>query len=256
MTAAPELPGGYRLVALETTDSTNAHAARLALAGEAKPGEVTVVWALEQSAGRGRFDRVWTSPPGNLYCSFLSVWDGAVADAAKSGFAAGLAVRDTVAEFAPKDCEVTLKWPNDILINGAKAGGILLESRAQGGRVWLIVGIGLNLASHPEGTPYPATSLAAAGAEVAPGETLASLCRHFQDWRGRWRREGFEVLRAAWLDAAAGLGGSLAVDLGDETVTGVFSGLGADGALILETASGSRSISVGDVFFPAPETKD
>jgi BirA family transcriptional regulator, biotin operon repressor / biotin---[acetyl-CoA-carboxylase] ligase len=245
---APLLPPFFRLVSFAELDSTNEEAKRRAAAGE---GEGTLVWALAQTAGRGRRGRAWVSPQGNLYLSILLRPDGPAGAAAQLGFAAALAVGEAILPLLPERANLGYKWPNDVLIDGRKAAGILLESQAAGlGRVdWLVVGIGVNLDAYPEGTDYPATSLRAVGAlPVTVEAMLEAIVRHFHSWYGRWKQGGFAPLRAVWLARAHGLGGTIRVRLLGSEMSGVFAGLDEAGALLLEDGTGHRRVPVGDVF--------
>ena len=139
-----------------------------------------------------------------------------------------------------------MKWPNDVLADSRKLAGILLES----GPDWLAIGIGINLAGHPEGTEFPATSLAALGAAPpAPEEALTVLAARFAHWYDRWMKDGFEVLRAAWLARAPEVGALIRARLPHETRHGLFEGIDASGALLLREPSGVRAIAAGEVFF-------
>ncbi|MGH6953359.1 MAG: biotin--[acetyl-CoA-carboxylase] ligase [Alphaproteobacteria bacterium] len=249
MTGALQLPPAFRLVAFDSLDSTNREAARLAARGGAHG---TIVWAREQTAGRGRRGRHWSSPRGNLYCSLLLRPDRPARAAAQLGFAAGLALAEALERHLPEGVSLALKWPNDVLIDGRKAAGILLEGSAPAaGRLdWLVLGVGVNLTSFPEDADYPATSLAAAGAGTTPpAEVLERFAAAFLGWSERWHTDGFASLRLAWLGRASGVGGPATVRLEGETVAGRFAGLDESGALVLELDDGSRrSVSVGDVF--------
>jgi BirA family transcriptional regulator, biotin operon repressor / biotin---[acetyl-CoA-carboxylase] ligase len=239
------LPAFFALHHFFEIDSTNDEARRRAAAG-APAG--LVIWADRQSAGRGRQGRAWQSPPGNLYCSILLRPDKPASEAAQLSFAAALAV----CEALPGVGAVRCKWPNDVLIGDKKTAGILLESEAAGDKVAaLIVGFGINLKSHPEGTETPATSLAALGIRTTPGAVLGELCRHFLTWYETWRDQGFAPLRQAWLGRAHSLGSEIRVRYGAFETFGRFVDLDASGALILETSEGRRHISAGDVFATA-----
>jgi BirA family biotin operon repressor/biotin-[acetyl-CoA-carboxylase] ligase len=154
--------------------------------------------------------------------------------------------------FAP-GAQMRVKWPNDVLAGGNKIAGILLESASQGGEAptWLAIGIGANLAMHPEGTEFPATSLKALGAAPPlPQDALLHLAANFARWYEVWRGEGFAVLRDAWLARAMGLGTRIRARLATEETTGVFEGIDETGALILRESAGSvRRIAAGEVFF-------
>jgi BirA family biotin operon repressor/biotin-[acetyl-CoA-carboxylase] ligase len=141
---------------------------------------------------------------------------------------------------------ILFKWPNDLLIERRKIGGILIEAEAEGA----VVGLGVNVASAPEGTPYPATSLVEAGREgLDVRDLLVEVCRAFETWYVRWQREGFAPIREAWLARAAGVGEPISVRTGEGEVAGVFAALDEEGALVLETKGGSRRIKSGEVFF-------
>lgn len=241
------LPPFFRLAAFDTLASTSDEARRLARDGAP---EGTLVTAKIQTAGRGRQGRSWVSPPGNLHASLLLRPQVPMARAAQLGFAAGLAVADAIGAFAPK-AAVTLKWPNDVLVDGRKAAGILLESEgnAAGQVAFVVVGIGVNLAASPPDTEFPATSLkAAAGRAPTPEAFLAALAPALALWYERWRVRGFAALRRAWLERAAGLGQALRARLPGETVEGRFAGLDDDGMLLLDGPQGQRRIAAGDVF--------
>lgn len=248
MTAAPRLPGAFQLVALDRVDSTNEEARRLAETG-APAG--TVVWALSQTAGRGRRERVWRSPAGNLYFSLLLRPIVPAVRAMQCSFIAANAVADAVQAVLPEPQRVACKWPNDVLIGGRKVAGILLEAAAgEGGRLsWMVIGIGVNIADHPRDTEFPATSLAAeGGAGVnAPG-MLERIMSGLDEGLEAWAEEGFAPVRKAWLARAFGLGERIRVRLEKETLEGIFAALEPDGTLVLREAGGERRIAAGDVF--------
>jgi BirA family biotin operon repressor/biotin-[acetyl-CoA-carboxylase] ligase len=236
---APVLPDGWTLVALDSVGSTNDEAAQLADAGAP---EGTVVWSREQTGGRGRRGRHWASPAGNLYTSTILRPDCAASRAAELGFAAALAVADIV----PAGREVRVKWPNDVLVDGGKIAGILLESAVgQTGQVQHVVaGIGVNVGFAPQlpEMRYPGSALGGS-VEAALEKLAAALAARLAEWR----REGFETVRAAWLARAGPIGAEVDVKLGTELVRGRFAGLDREGALLLETAAGPRKIVSGEL---------
>ena len=249
MNAAPAWPEGYALKHFEVIDSTNEEARRLALAGERGP-----VWiaADRQSAGRGRRGRNWESPTGNLAATlFLRPAKPAV-DCAQLSFVAAIAASDMVTRYAGS-AAVRVKWPNDVLADGNKIAGILLESASAGGDRpdWLAVGIGVNLSVYPEGTEFPATSLSALGiAPPAARDALTGLAAAWAKWYEVWLQRGFGEIRDVWLSRAAGLGTRIRARLQNEETHGVFEGIDATGALILrESLDRTRTISAGEVFF-------
>jgi len=246
-----ELSSFYRLVRHERIDSTNEEAKRLATA-DAPQG--TLVWAGEQTAGRGRRGRGWVSPAGNLHISLLLRPNCPPAVACQVNFAAGVALAEALADFLPAGKTASLKWPNDVLVGGAKVSGILLEaSAAADGMIdWLVVGVGVNVVQAPTGTPYPASSLHREGArDVTVEDLLKAFARRFQSWYERWQTEGFEPVRTRWLGCARGLGEPIEVRLERETLHGRFADLDASGALALELADGRRrQVTAGDLYFP------
>ncbi len=249
MSAAPAWPSGYALKSFETIDSTNEEARRMAAAGH---GGATWITAVRQTAGRGRRAREWESPSGNLFATLLIDPQKPVAECAQLSFAAAIAVADTVSCHAG-GAEVRVKWPNDVLVGGRKIAGILLESASSGAGAphWLAIGIGINLARHPDGTEFPATSIAALGREPpSPRETLSELASQFAKWYEMWALRGFGPIHDAWLARAAGLGTRIRARLTHEEVWGVFEGIDDTGALLLRVEQGRvRSIAAGEVFF-------
>lgn len=248
-TAIPPIPPTIDLIRLGDVGSTNDEARRLAASG-ARDG--TLVRADSQNRGRGRQGRNWDSPPGNLYMSLLLRPDVAPGRALQLGFVASLSIAEAIAAGAPATGDVQVKWPNDVLVNGGKVCGMLLESsmKADGSAVeWVVIGMGINVKAAPDGTAWPATSLAAEGMDVTPGDLLRAIVQRIESWRGRWRDEGFSPVREAWLARAAGLGGPVVARLPGETLAGTFSGLDETGALLLDLeAGGRRHIAMGDVF--------
>lgn len=238
---------------LDTCASTNAEARERALSGERGP-----LWIAtrEQTAGRGRRGRAWTGLDGNLFTTGLYTLSGPAALAGELSFLAALAAAE-VCDIALADrARTKVKWPNDLLVDGRKACGILLESGpAPGGGLWVAVGIGLNLVHHPEDAERPAISLKAAGASLDRETALDHLVDRFETWRERWVTNGFGPVRDGWLVRAHGLGEACEVRLASETLHGTFADLGPDGALRLDLDGGGRRyISAGDVFFPTGHT--
>ncbi len=238
---------GVRLVTLATIGSTNVEA--LARAREGERGPLWVV-ARSQTGGKGRRGRVWVSPPGNLYASLLLGDPAPPARLAQLSFVAALAVHDAVTELAPMlGPRLALKWPNDVMCDGRKLCGILLEGEGSGSAA-VALGIGVNCVQHPADAAYPATDLAVAGAHVPPETLFQVLSRTMLQRIAQWRRgEGFASLRADWLRRAEGLSGPIRARLHDYEVTGVFDTIDADGHLVLLRDDGTReTIAAGDVF--------
>lgn len=248
---------GVRLESLGTTGSTNAQARFRAQQGESGPLWIT---ATAQTQGRGRHGRTWISPPGNLYASLLLSDPSPFEHAPQLAFVAALALRDAVAlEAETLAPQLQFKWPNDLLLDGNKCAGILIEGEATpdgeaGKRFIVVIGIGVNCSSHPsagEGSaPFPATDLRAHGAATAPEQLFARLsatmCHRLAQWnRGR----GLPVILGEWLAHARGVGEPLVVRNSDTEMRGRFVGLDQSGRLIVEQADGNiAKIAAGDVF--------
>ena len=239
-------PAGYDRLILDQTDSTNEEARRRAPAA-------TPLWiaARKQTAGRGRMGRDWASPRGNLSATLLIGRDEAPGELAKLSFHASLAVADLLTHFAP-GAEIALKWPNDALLNGGKAAGILLENFGPGGghKANLAVGIGINLTNHPDPAEsrWPPTSLVVETGR-APGieEALLVLADRLDHWLGIG---DFATIRAAWLARAIHLGQRIEARMPDRTLTGIFEDVDAEGALVLRTSAGLQRIAAADIHLP------
>lgn len=239
-----EPPPAVRHVALETVASTNDEAFRLAREGASG---ITLVTAVSQGAGRGRLGRAWASPPGNYYGSFLVTPSQADARLSDIAFVAALAAAETCRAVLPADRRIEIKWPNDILVEGAKVCGILTETEAAAGRLRHVVsGIGINVASHPADAPYAVTALSR-HTSVEVDAVREHLSQRFARWYGIWLADGFAPVRAAWTTVAIGAGWPIQVRLGTEVLEGGFGGIDIDGALLLDAAAGRRRIVAGDV---------
>ena len=237
------LASGHPVRHFDRIDSTNLEARRLADDGERGP-----LWLVadEQTLGRGRLGRSWVSEPGNLYATFLFAIAAGPQAAAQVSFVAALAVHDMVTRLRP-ELSPRIKWPNDVLIGGAKFCGVLPEVVGET-PARIAIGCGVNLAHAPQGTPYPVTAL---GRDLAPATALeeldASLTRRLAQWdEGR----GFTTIRDAWSARALGLGGAVTATSGTRQLAGTFTALAPDGALLLAAADGTLTpIHSGEVSF-------
>src|SRR5882757_4309170 len=246
---------GYQLATFDSIGSTNAEALTRARDGERGP-----MWFVtsEQTAGRGRRHRPWIAHRGNLASSILEVLDVSPAVAATLGFAAGLALEAALGRVSIEaslrsagsdDMKFALKWPNDVLAGRQKLAGILLEAEAMpGDRLAVVVGIGTNVVAAPEGTPTPATSLAALGVNIGAEELFAVLSDCWVEFRGIWDQgRGFGEIRRLWLERAAGLGQRVAIHTGGTILEGTFDTVDEQGCMIVRTPDGKRvPISAGD----------
>lgn len=250
MSDLPQMPAGYSLQVFETIDSTNDELRRQTSNSDLASG--TVIWSKTQTAGRGRQKRVWVSEPGNVFCSVLFKPECDLASAAQIAFLPVLAAADALSEILGKKAPLRFKWPNDLLFNRKKVAGVLLESSAaqDGSPKWVIAGCGINLASHPLETQFPATNvLDETGDQIADELAVHAYVKSLARWYEIWSNEGFPPVRERWLSMAHVLEEPLRVMASNEQITGAFQDLDEQGALILKTEEGARRITVGDVYF-------
>lgn len=245
-------PEGVARHVLARTDSTNAEALRLA------PGLSGPAWimAREQTAARGRRGRGWATPGGNFAGTLILRPKGGPAGAAQLSFVAALALYDALGDACGPAARLAIKWPNDVLLNGGKVAGILLESAGAGASVQAVaVGIGVNLAVAPEtatlepGAVTPVSVLGETGHVVPPEEFLDLLAGAFARWQAQLDTFGFAPIRNAWLARAARLGEPIIARTGGTENHGIFEGIDDSGALILKTPSGRQIIPAADVYF-------
>ena len=250
---------GYRLFAFDTAGSSNAEA--MASAREGERGSAWFV-TTEQTAGRGRRQRAWIAPRGNLASSVLEVMNVTPAVAATMGFAFGLAHATALQlisieanqRLAGSDqLNYLLKWPNDILVRKQKLCGLLVEAEAVDGGLAVVAGIGTNIVAAPEGTPTPAVSLSALGVQISAEELFSAQSDAWVEFSGIWDKgRGFAEIRRLWLERAAGLGERVAINTGAVIVEGTFHTIDETGCLIVRTAEGKRMpVTAGEVYFGA-----
>jgi BirA family biotin operon repressor/biotin-[acetyl-CoA-carboxylase] ligase len=239
-------------IVLPEADSTNAEGFRRA-AGLAGP---TWILADLQTAGRGRRSRPWASPRGNFHGTLVLKPQEPPEEVALRSFAAALALRDALVALTGLPDALALKWPNDVLLNGGKLAGILLESQGLGGPdPVLCIGIGVNLIAAPDpsqvepGAVPPVSLLVETGLRVTPERFLDALAPAYADWETTFARQGFAPLRTAWLAHAARLGQPIRARTGAETRDGIFDTIDAQGNLILRMATGAVAIPAAEVFF-------
>jgi BirA family transcriptional regulator, biotin operon repressor / biotin---[acetyl-CoA-carboxylase] ligase len=242
---AVNIASPLRQIHCDVIGSTNAEALTRARAGDPGPLWIT---ARAQTAGRGRRGRAWTSPPGNLYATLLLGDPGPAAVAPQLSFVAAIAVHDAVLAAAGQHpISLMLKWPNDVLCNGAKLAGILIEG--EGRPLAVAIGIGINCKQHPTDTAYPATDLGEAGMDVSPAHLFDWLAPAMQRRLAQWDRgHGFASIRTDWLARAHAPGTELSLRLGDRESTGAFETMDEAGRLILRRPDGdTEAIMAGDV---------
>lgn len=208
-----------------------------------------MVIADRQEQGRGRLGRVWISKPGNLYASLALRNPCEIGTAFQLGFVAALVIRHSLSAIGARS--LSLKWPNDVLLDGAKISGILIEgSKLADGSFACVIGTGINLADHPSDTPYPATDLACEGIAISVDAFLPSYLRAWDEMLERFDGgRGFDRIRADWLVHAKGLGEGITVRGRDESRIGIFTGLDEDGRLLLDENGQVTPVVAGDVSF-------
>ena len=238
-------PEGYERVVLDTCESTNAEAMRLA------PSLSRPTWILarRQTGGRGRQGRGWATPEGNFAATLVMRPTGTAGWSALRSFMAANAVFETLALHVPRS-RLALKWPNDVLLDNGKVGGILLESASRDGQIdWLAIGIGLNLFETPSGVRDAAFPPVALGVEVDVECILTELAGIYATQEDILTRLGFGPIRESWLRHAARLGEIITARTPQEEFVGRFESIDEAGQLILSTPEGERRISAADVFF-------
>lgn len=246
--AEQAIRAGYRINSFETLGSTNNEA--MARAQQGDRGKLWIV-AARQTGGRGRQGRAWESPPGNVYASLLLIDPVAQSVAPQLGFVAGVALATAIARAAPSAAGITLKWPNDLVRDGAKLAGILVEGmRCPNGRFACVLGFGVNRMSHPADLPYAAIDLfSIAGDCPSVDAVVSALSVSLHEALELWDRgRRFEAIRATWLDHAHPRGAPMTVAAGNRRVSGRFDTIDGQGRLILNTDDGPVTVDAGDVF--------
>lgn len=249
MTRTPVLPSLYELVPHEVLDSAVAEARRLVAAGA---DEGTLVWVREQTAGKGRSGQPWASPRGNLYCALVLRPDYPFATAMQLNYVAAVALGTMLAGMAAPWTNLRYRWPNDVLLNSAKVAAVTLDAAATGAETldWLILGIAVNVKSHPADTIFPASNLIEeARAEVSEIDVLEGFSRHFLSWINRWAEEGFAPVLRAWMQRADNIGETREITVQGEVLSGTFTEVDELGAMVLQLDGGKRRlVTVGDYF--------
>lgn len=245
---------GHRLEYVAEIGSTNA-----VLLERARQGEHGPLWLVAdvQTSGRGRNAREWTSPEGNLYASVLLTDPAPPQHIAELSFVFSLALRDAVlaAAHLHDDASLTLKWPNDLMADGRKTAGLLLEGGQAGKVPYVVAGMGVNIVTHPEGTTHRATHLGAAGYRLDRDSLIAALTDAVAARLALWDRgANFARIRKDWLAVAYGLHRPLRVNTLSESFEGVFETVDEIGRLVVATSAGQKIVSAGEVFIlPVPD---
>lgn len=247
---AASVDPGAKLLIFDEIDSTNEEARRRAAKGDVTP---VYLMARTQTAGRGRRGREWMSLPGNLFLTYYGVTQKPPAEIALLGFAAGVALAEFCDSLLAAG-RARLKWPNDLMLDGRKAAGLLLESGAlPDGRNWFAIGVGFNLVASPGNVGQETAALTdlAPRATLAPETVANDFAERLASWAARLDREGFAPLRSAWETRAYGLGEAASVELNGQMLSGISRGLSPRGELMLELPNGEmRAVAAGDILFP------
>ncbi len=254
-----KVPPGYSLSSFEEIDSTNLEALRRADNGIEGP-----LWivAERQTRGRGRRGRDWITSQGNLFATLLLTQQGPAGVMSGLSFVAAVAVANMIEQLviqAKSPTQVRLKWPNDILLDNAKAGGILIETSGASSMqdaYAVAIGIGLNISAHPTQTlAYPTTDFAECGIKLNRNDVFEQLALSFDHCLSLWQHgAGFASIKQRWLEFGPSVGQELKVDTGVEVITGAFVGLQQHGELVLQLANGSQQVIVaGDITAIAPD---
>lgn len=215
-------------------------------AEEGAPNGLAVL-ARRQTAGRGTRGRAWTAPEGNLSLSFLLRHEAIETLVRVMPFLVAVAAHEALSSCLPH-ARLQLKWPNDIICDGAKLCGVLIERGGEPCSAWIVTGIGANLMTAPEIEGRKTVSVAALGARIAPEDLATRILEQFSLWLDRWERDGFEPVRMAWLDRAHEPGSRLAVQRGADYIEGFFAGLDASGRLLLQTDRDEiQTFAAGDI---------
>ena len=214
------------------------------------------IFAHLQTAGKGRRGRAWIDPLGNFACTCVIFPKTSIDKFSLSSFTAALSLYDTLEHFGNSNADISIKWPNDILLNGKKVAGILLETIAVSkNKIALSIGFGVNLISHPrtseleESAYCPTSVLAETGITVDPIELLNRLAFNFANYEATLQVRGFSHLRVLLLNRIHKLGDSIVVKTANEIIIGQFLDINQDGHLILKTGGATRSITAADVYF-------
>jgi BirA family biotin operon repressor/biotin-[acetyl-CoA-carboxylase] ligase len=239
-------PAAWRLEVHATLPSTADLCASRAEVGEP---EGLAILALRQTAGRGTRGRTWEGAAGGLFLSVLLRPDGPAREASQWSLLAGVALAEALAAYLPDTAHLALKWPNDVLLHGAKLAGILLECASDAGDrlSWLSLGMGANLAVAPRVAERATASLAEHGPPPAPEAVARQVLEALSRWRAVHARAGFAPVRAAFLARAPARGTPITLHLGERTLGGAFAGLGEDGSLLLSAGGRVQSFAAGEV---------
>ncbi|NIR32001.1 MAG: biotin--[acetyl-CoA-carboxylase] ligase [Gammaproteobacteria bacterium] len=239
MSGAPNLPRLYELIELESVDSAFDEAVRRAKRGAE---EGTLVWARVQAAGHGRLGQPWHSQRGDLHCALVLRPEYPREIALQLNYVAAVSAGVALAALVSPMISLHYRWPNDILLSGAKAAGLLLNTSAGEEPEWLVLGLAVNVGSYPRTRDYWATSVHAVegSSEITEIQVLEGYARSFLSWINRWANEGFEPVRKAWLQRRDPSTPQVELRLASETVRGRFVDIDERGDVVVDPPEGGR----------------
>lgn len=221
--------------------------ARVQVLGGAKDGNVIV--AYRQVKGRGRRGRIWEDLPGNLYMTYVTYLDYPLLESLQLSFVTCVAVGQYLRSHIPPGHVLTYKWPNDVLLNGKKVGGLLLESFPvpEKRETAYLLSCGLNLSTQPQQVRYPTTSLQDENIYLSLEEALHGITTSLEYYIALWKKQGFSPIYDLWMNYAAGLEQKISFDLQGKLQTGIFKGIDREGALLLRTLEGLKKFTAGEI---------
>lgn len=230
-----------------TTLSSTIDEARAQVLKGVKEG--TVIIAYRQIKGRGRYGRTWEDLPGNLYMTYITYLDYPLIEALQLSFVTCVAIGQYLRSHMPPGPVLTYKWPNDLLLNGKKVGGLLIESFPVTGKgeTSYLLSCGLNLVTKPTQVRYPTTSLLNENIYLSLEDVLHGITSSLESYLTLWKQKGFSPIYELWMRYAAGVDQKISFDLQGKLQTGIFKGIDPGGALLLRTADGLKKFSAGEI---------
>lgn len=243
------MPLQFKIVAFDSIDSTNEDAKRRIKSGDIS--DRLLITSKVQTSGKGRYSKGWVSADGNMFASIVIKIDTSLSEAALYSFVTAIAVGEAIREFVSNDVTAQYKWPNDVMLDGKKVSGILLETlKDNNGCKWLIIGTGVNINNQPEDVDKQVTSLMSyASLSVSVECFLAKFIQHFETQEKLWKSTGFACIRSAWLKNAYKLGEEITVNLKTQVFKGKFYGISNSGELEVLVDGKKLLICGGEVFF-------
>jgi BirA family biotin operon repressor/biotin-[acetyl-CoA-carboxylase] ligase len=243
------MPTQFKIISFDSIDSTNEEAKRRIKSGDIS--DRVLITSKVQTSGKGRYSKGWVSADGNMFATIVIRINNSLNEAALYSFVTAISEGEAIKDFINDDITVQYKWPNDVMLDGKKLSGILLETlKDSNGCNWLIIGTGVNINNQPEDIDKQVTSLMKYSLEAVSVESfLAKFIQHFQTQEKLWKNEGFAFIRSAWLESAYRLGDEITVNLKNKVLKGKFEGISHSGELEVLVDGEKLLICGGEVFF-------